>query len=207
MLNVPVLKDHGWAGVTCCIKHFMGVQDLWQGTQTSPHDPAQNEGILAKLMNVARYPDLNIVDAIWVTPAGGPDGPYESAVRLDRLLAGRDPIALDYYCGKYVMGAISSDSRHDPNNAGGVFHQMLFSSRDVLAGAGRRVTTDETMMSVYKESAPDVPPLTPYETLQAEGCTDYGFETWVLIANPSDQAAQVSVSYYTESGQIGRAHV
>ena len=28
LINVPVLKDHGWAGVTCCVKHFMGVQDL-----------------------------------------------------------------------------------------------------------------------------------------------------------------------------------
>jgi hypothetical protein len=207
MINLPVLKDHGWAGVTCCVKHFMGVQDLWQGTQTSPHGPAQTEGILAKLMNVARYPDLNIVDAIWVTPSGGPNGPYESAVRLDRLLAGRDPIALDYYCGKYVLKAVSGDPRHDPNISSNVFHQMLFSSYNVLASAGRKVTVDEGMINVYKGSTTDVPPSTPYETLLAEGCTDYGFETWVLVANPSDQPAQVSVSYYTESGPRNAAPV
>ena len=204
-LNVPVLKDHGGAGVTCCIKHFMGVQDLYQGTQTPPHDAMRTQGILAQLMHVARYPDLNIVDAIWVTPAGGPNGPYESAVRLDRLLASRDPVALDYYCGKYVLMPVSGNPRHDPDNLNtennyNWFHQMLVSSRDVLAAWGRRVTMDEALMNVYKGSSPDVPPAAPFESFLAEGCTGFGFETWVLVENPNDQPAQVSVSYYTESG-------
>lgn len=199
MINLPVLKDHGGPGVTCCIKHFMGVQDLYQGTQNPPHTPMVNEGILAKLMLTARYPDLNIVDAIWVCPAGGPNSPYESAVRLNRLLASRDPIALDYYCGKHVLMPVSGDPRHNPdgNNR---FRQMLLSSRDVLLAGGKQVTMDEAKMNVYKDVSPDVPPDTPFEYFLAEGCTDYGFETWLLVANPNDQEAQVSVSYYTESG-------
>lgn len=204
-LNVPVLKDHSGAGVTACVKHFMGVQDLWQGTQNPPHEPMRTQGIFGKVMLVARYPDLNIIDAIWVTPAGGPNGPYENAVRLDRVLASRDPIALDYYCGKYALMPVSGNARHDPNNlntAGdyNFYHQMLWSTRDVLVAGGKKVTTDESMMNVYKSAVPDVPPDTPYEYFLAEGCTDYGFETWVLVANAGDQAAQVSLSYYTESG-------
>jgi Domain of unknown function (DUF362) len=204
MLNVPVLKDHGLAGVTCCIKHFMGVQDLYQGTQNPPHT-AMRDGIFGSLMLNARYPDLNVVDAIWVTPAGGPNGPYNSAVRLDRLLASRDPIALDYYCGKFVLMPISGNPRHDPNNLNtandyNFFHQMLTNTRNILLAGGKQATMDEGMMNVYKGSTSDVPPTTNYETLLAEGCTDYGFETWVLVANPSDQPAQVDVSYYTESG-------
>jgi hypothetical protein len=199
-INVPVLKDHSLGGVTACIKHFMGVQDLYQGTQNPPHDAMINQGIFGKLMNVARFPDLNIVDAIWVTPAGGPNGPYANAVRLNRLLASRDPVALDYYCGKYVLMPISGNPAHDPNNASGNFHKMVWSTRDALLAGGKQVTTDEAMMNVYKASVPDVPPETPYEYFLAEGCTDYGFETWVLVANPNDQATRVSISYYTEDG-------
>ena len=95
---------------------------------------------------------------------------------------------------------ISGDARHDPNNAAGNFHKMVWSTRDALLGGGKQVTTDEAMMNVYKSSVPDVPPDTPYEYFLAEGCTDYGFETWVLVANPNDQPATVSISYYTEEG-------
>lgn len=34
----------------------------------------------------------------------------------------------------------------------------------------------------------------------AEGSTAYGFETWVLVANPNDQPATVYISYFTEQG-------
>ncbi len=199
LINVPVLKDHSGPGVTNALKHFMGVQDLYQGTQNPPHGPMVSEGILAKLMLVARYPDLNISDAIWICPAGGPNSPYESAVRVDRLLASRDPVALDYYCGKYVLMPISGSTRHDPNGAN-QFHQMLASSLNVLWGGGKQATMDENMMNVYKGAASDVPPATPFESLLAEGCTDYGFETWVLVTNPNDGDARVTVSYYTEEG-------
>ncbi|NPV58707.1 MAG: DUF362 domain-containing protein [Actinobacteria bacterium] len=198
-INLPVLKDHGGPGVTNALKHFMGVQDLYQGTQNPPHGPMVSEGILAKLMLVARYPDLNISDAIWVCPSGGPNAPYDRSVRLDRLIASRDPVALDYYCGKYVLMPISGNPRHDPEGDN-QFHQMLAASRDVLVAGGKRVTMDESVMNVYKGSGPDVPPPMPYETFLAEGCTDYGFETWVLVANPNHEDAVVKVSYYTEEG-------
>lgn len=203
-INVPVLKDHGGPGVTCSIKHFMGVQDLWQNTQNAPHGPMVSEGIFGKVMLVARFPDLNIADAIWVTPSGGPNGPYDSAVRLDRLVASQDPVALDYYCGKYVLMPVSGNSRHDPNSPD-QFNQMLTSTMNVLVGGGRQATMDENRMNVFKSAAPDDPPVTPYEYLLAEGCTSYGFETFTLIANPNDAPANVYVSYYTEEGCRNRA--
>ncbi len=199
LINMPVLKDHSLAGVTCSLKHFMGVQDLYQGTQNPPHTPMVSEGILAKLMLTGRYPDLNLGVAIWVCPAGGPNSPYESAVRLDRLLASRDPVALDYYCGKHVLYPVTGNARHNPDNAN-TFRQMLSASYGVLAGGGKQVTMDEGMINVYTDVPPDVPPVTPYQYLLAEGCTGHGFETWVLVANPNDVPAEVSVSFYTEEG-------
>ena len=69
-------------------------------------------------MLVARYPDLNIVDAIWVTPAGGPNAPYDKAVRVDKLLASSDPIALDCYAAKSVLFPVDSNPRHAPDYPG-----------------------------------------------------------------------------------------
>lgn len=209
-LNVPVLKDHALTGVTCSVKHFMGVQDLYRMTQDPPHGPMVTDGFLGRLMLTARYPDLNIADAIWVTPAGGPSAPYERAVRTDRLLASRDPIALDYYCGKYVLLPISGDRRHDPENLDGgtnAFRQMLESTRAVLEAGGRKVTMDEGRMAVFKGVAPGVLPRTDHEYWLAEGCTAYGFETWVLVANPNDVPATVHVSYLTEQGVRNREPV
>ncbi len=36
----------------------------------------------------------------------------------------------------------------------------------------------------------------------AEGCTNGGFETWVLVQNPNSEAATVSLTYMTESGSV-----
>src|SRR5450756_3117587 len=63
---------------------------------------------------------------------------------------------------------------------------------------------DEGRMSVYKGVAPEPPPVTPYEYFLAEGCTGYGFETWVLVANPNGRPATVKVSYFTANGPRNR---
>jgi len=228
-INVPVLKSHSGLGVTASVKHFMGVQDRWRNTDDAPHGPLQTEGFMGKMMLLARYPDLNIVDAIWVCPgASGPSAPYNAAVRLDRLVASQDPVALDYYCGKYVLWPVSGWGRHDPNSNNGenpgvnrkysdgtpcsgfdynAFHQMLLSTYNVLAAAGKQVTMDESRMNIYKGVAPEPPPETPYEYFLAEGCTGYGFETWVLVANPNGQQATVRITYFTADGPRNREPV
>ncbi|MBK5092584.1 MAG: DUF362 domain-containing protein, partial [Actinobacteria bacterium] len=225
-INVPVLKSHSGLGVTASVKHFMGVQDRWRNTDYPPHGPMQTEGFMGRMMLLARYPDLNIVDAIWVCPgASGPGAPYNATVRLDRLVASQDPIALDYYCGKYVLWPVSGWGRHDPNSTNtenpganhsysdgtpcsgfdyNAFHQMLLSTYNVLAAAGKQVTMDEGRMNVYKGVAPEPPPDTPYEYFLAEGCTGYGFETWVLVANPNDQPVSVYITYFTADGPRNR---
>lgn len=205
-LNVPVLKDHGGPGVTACVKHFMGVQDLWRGTQSAPHEQMVSEGILGKLMLVARYPDLNVVDAVWVTPAGGPNAPYDRAVRVNKLLASTDPIALDCYAGRNVLMPVSGDIRHDPH-AANKFNRMMATTRDALLAGGRQVTMDPAMMNVYTGWGSEPPPATPYESFLAEGCTGYGFETWVLVANPNDKPATVYLSYMTDRGGRNREPV
>ena len=36
----------------------------------------------------------------------------------------------------------------------------------------------------------------------AEGCTDGGFETWVLVQNPNDTTTQVHLNFMTDTGQV-----
>ena len=36
----------------------------------------------------------------------------------------------------------------------------------------------------------------------AEGCTDGGFETWVLVQNPGDAEAHVQLTYQTDNGEV-----
>lgn len=44
-----------------------------------------------------------------------------------------------------------------------------------------------------------------YTWYLAEGSTDYGFETFLLIQNPNAAATTVSVTYMTKSGPVGKA--
>jgi len=38
-----------------------------------------------------------------------------------------------------------------------------------------------------------------------EGCTDYGFDTWVLVQNPGCETATVKVTYLTDQGPVEKA--
>ncbi len=102
LINVPVLKSHNATGVTAALKNFMGVPSVHKTADV--HGDLIFRGFMGRTMNEVVYPDLNIIDAIWVSPAhpDGPAGPYSKAVRANLLLAGKDPVALDYYAGKHV---------------------------------------------------------------------------------------------------------
>lgn len=116
-LNVPVLKNHSYMGVTAALKHYMGVLSTAM-TSNQHHPQLYQNGLMGRMMGAVRFPDLNIIDALFVQP-NHPEGPassYSSAVRLNQLLAGVDPVALDYYAGKQVLYALSGYDRHNPDS-------------------------------------------------------------------------------------------
>ncbi|MGQ9475469.1 MAG: DUF362 domain-containing protein [Actinomycetota bacterium] len=96
LINVPVLKSLHLAGVTAACKNFMGVPSIHMTSNV--HQDLLYRGYMGRIMNQVIYPDLNIIDAIWVSPAhpDGPAAPYSKAVRVNVLLAGTDPVALDW---------------------------------------------------------------------------------------------------------------
>ena len=72
LINVPVLKSHNAAGVTASLKNFMGVPSIHK--TSGVHYDLIYQGFMGRMMNEVIYPDLNIIDAIWVSPSH-PDGP------------------------------------------------------------------------------------------------------------------------------------
>jgi len=157
VINVPVLKSHGWYGVTACAKHYMGVvsQDL-----TNAHYLVGN-GAMGTEMVETRFPTLNMLDAIWVNANpiesgnSGPSTSYADASFTNVIGASQDPVALEYWASKYILipAAIHKNytaySSLDPDYALGAYHNYLERSMNEIKKAGYQVTMNETEMNVY----------------------------------------------------------
>jgi len=144
VINVPVLKAHFIYGVTGCVKHYMGVvSDKLTGGDS--HRSVRRGGMGTE-MAATRMPTLNVLDAIWVNanPGSGPSSPYDQATRLNTVMAGTDPVALDYWASKHVLMQAARLKGH--------FGSWLRLSAEELADAGHRFTLDEERMNVYTVS-------------------------------------------------------
>ncbi len=147
-LNVPVLKCHGAVyGVTASVKHHVGTMTTQLSTNTHA---AVRYGGLGRFLADVRRPDLNLVDAIYVLahPSGGPWCSYEEATRLDRLVAGLDPVALDLWATAHILVPAIVDNGYtdypmqDPDDPSSIFRIYLNATTAVLADAGVPVTND-----------------------------------------------------------------
>ena len=179
-INMPVLKSHSYAGVSASVKHYIGFLSYAAIGAGTMHTRAFTQGLLGVDFGKARFPDLNIIDATWVSAeiTTGPNAPYNMCTRLNTLVASKDPIAADYYAGRYVLrpaswwnghslhnyGRMDPDNLNDENPGNGhsysdstpcggypynAFHQMLVSSRDQMLRYGHQVTMDTTEMTIH----------------------------------------------------------
>jgi len=160
LINVPVLKAHFICGVTGCIKHYMGVvSDKLQSR--GAHKSVLTGGMGTEIAET-RAPDLNVLDAIWInsTPGKGPRSNYDEATRLNIIMAGTDPCALDAWATRNVLMQAARLQGHgdlsefDPENDEPESHgRWLRLSAEVLREAGHRAVLDEDRMNVYIASA------------------------------------------------------
>ena len=98
VINVPVLKNHGGAKMTACMKNYMGVvwDRQWMHRNNMPQSIADSV--------LYRKPDLNILDAYRVMINNGPQSNNPNDVQLRKyLIMGRDPVAVDAK-GAQLMG-------------------------------------------------------------------------------------------------------
>jgi hypothetical protein len=128
LIHCAVLKDHsGDIGMTGALKIVYGTLSMSDGTSAKRHY-ADLGSQCAKMWTDVRPPDLNILDCIWVSHgsmiAGGQHVsgcigyPPEITSRQNVLLAGHDPLAIDYHANKHILLPLGGNSAavHDPDN-------------------------------------------------------------------------------------------
>lgn len=161
LINVPVLKHHDTGGseITGAVKHFYGLLSMADGHVGPRHYSALGEAC-GTMIAAVRPPVLNIMDAIWVSHlalAGTPGG----TVRVNRLLASQDPVALDYWAARYVLHPIDRNPRHAPDHPG--IDRWLSAAMDTINAHGglyrpemglriQHATKDESSMRLYEYS-------------------------------------------------------
>jgi len=127
-INCAVLKDHnGDIGMTGALKIVYGTLSMKDGTSAKRHYVDLGSQC-AKMWTQVRVPDLNILDCIWVSygsthvngmaVSGCVGYPPSITSRQNILLAGHDPIAIDYHAAKHIMFPLGGETAaaHDPDN-------------------------------------------------------------------------------------------
>ena len=90
-INVPVLKHHGGAKLSCCMKNLMGI--VWDRRFFHSNDLQQ---CIADICTFEKKPVLNIVDSYRILFKNGPQGKSEADVAtVKALIASTDILASD----------------------------------------------------------------------------------------------------------------
>ncbi|MCL2367071.1 MAG: DUF362 domain-containing protein [Oscillospiraceae bacterium] len=160
IINMPVLKSHGWFGQTGAVKGYMGVTS---DRQTRRHAliPAGRAhfsvgtGGMGTQMVYTRMPILNIMDMIWIAPDGGPASSYNAAVETHMIAASLDPVALDVWTTNHVLIPEAQrllrrrpESMNPAGTEPGTFGHWLRLSLNEMIAAGYDFTMDENEMLV-----------------------------------------------------------
>ncbi|MBI5586029.1 MAG: DUF362 domain-containing protein [Deltaproteobacteria bacterium] len=137
-INLAALNHHStYCGFTSLVKNYLGVSDLSGGP-----DPNRGGRLTGDYYNFHSFPfnqwsagprvgmigravgtylrtirkaDLNIITAEWVGLADRTEPPV---ARTRMVLAGSDPVALDYHAAKHVLFPHSKLGLHDPGRKG-----------------------------------------------------------------------------------------
>jgi uncharacterized protein (DUF362 family) len=137
LINLPVLKHHDGSGVTGALKHIYGLLSMSDGCSPQRHY-GEIGSQCGKFWSLVRTPDLNILDCIWVSQGSLTGYPPETTTRANVLLAGLDPVALDYYAGKHVLVPLGGTyaAQHDPDRFSGLVGMLTGAQGFINANGG-----------------------------------------------------------------------
>ncbi|HEV2133501.1 MAG TPA: DUF362 domain-containing protein [Terracidiphilus sp.] len=168
LIHCPVLKDHsGDIGMTGALKIVYGTLSMSDGTSARRHY-ADLGSQCARMWTEVRAADLNILDCIWVSHgsmtaqgqhvSGCIGYPPEITSRQDVLLAGHDPLAIDYYANRHILLPLGGNSAeaHDPDNNPrlvSVYRQAQETINAAGGIRGRRVYTEAEHIELLSADA------------------------------------------------------
>jgi uncharacterized protein (DUF362 family) len=92
IINVPIAKHHGLSGVTLVMKNLMGV--------TGGGRYLMHQRLAESIVDLTAFfkPTLNVLDAVRILKANGPQGgSTKDVVQLDTVAASADPVALEAF--------------------------------------------------------------------------------------------------------------
>lgn len=137
LINVPVLKHHDGSGVTGALKHVYGLVSMSDGNSPVRHY-SQIGSQCGKFWSLVRTPDLNILDCIWVSQSSLTGYPPETTHRSNVLLAGLDPVALDYHGSRHVLLPLGGGyaDEHDPDRFSGLTGMLSGAQGFINANGG-----------------------------------------------------------------------
>lgn len=153
-INFAGLNHHSdFAGATSSVKNYLGVVDMtcgYAGAEPQGYHSFHYIGIpgmggaVAAFMKYVRKADLNIVTAEWVGFASRKDP--KLAVKTKTIIAGVDPVALDYYGTKHILYPLGGPAAHlnNPDDAQGPLRKYL--EKCSLEGGG---ILDEERINVH----------------------------------------------------------
>ena len=139
LINLPVLKTHAGTGITGALKHTYGILSMADGKHERDIRHYSQSGIqCGKIWGLIRAPDLNIVDCIWVSPDSLAGYPVPTTHRANTLLAGTDPVALDYYGSKHILYPLGGpyQYRHHPDIDPGLKSHLSQAQEFINANGG-----------------------------------------------------------------------
>ncbi len=113
IINVPVLKNHSSAGITFALKNFFGIIDNPGNMHTDSNNPNKTwcDPYVAKVYEqVADKVKLIVGDAILGAEAGGPS--TQPRFKLNTLLLGEDPVAMDMYALDLINAEREKNSQY-----------------------------------------------------------------------------------------------
>ena len=103
--------------------------------------------------------------------------------------------------GNYVGNDTASSLRVVRGGRGTMYEGESFEGRGVAAGSDMS-DLSSVGFDDFTSSLAFAPADTSSQWYLAEGSTGGDFETWVLVQNPGDEAANVEITYMTDSGEI-----
>ncbi len=154
-INFAGLNHHSsFAGATSAVKNYLGVVDLTCGYKGARPRGYHNfhyigipgmGGAVGTFMKTIRRADLNIVTADWTGFGSRTD--TSLAARTRTIIAGTDPVALDYYGTKYVLYPLGGPvaNLNNPDDKKGPLRKYL--ELCCTQGIG---TLDEQKMEILK---------------------------------------------------------